>query len=164
MDGKTIVLDFRFAKGNIDALTGLAAELVRIAVDVIVADATPATRAAFDATRTMPIVIGAAGDPVHLGFVASIRPHASFVSHIVSVICAKPSRQISEKTATSRARASRWDQRTAYDQSSQHQAGVTRPIFHNVPFRECVSMTAVGPFPGITALQQQRPVYSQKQP
>jgi len=73
VDGKTIVLDFRFAKGNIDALTGLAAELVRIPVDVIVADATPATRAAFDATRTIPIVIGAAGDPVHLGFVASIR-------------------------------------------------------------------------------------------
>jgi putative ABC transport system substrate-binding protein len=42
VDGKTIVLDFRFAKGNIDALTGLAAELVRIPVDVIVADATPA--------------------------------------------------------------------------------------------------------------------------
>jgi putative tryptophan/tyrosine transport system substrate-binding protein len=73
VDGKTIVLDFRFAKGNIDALPDLAAELVQIPVDVIVTDATPATRAAFDATHTIPIVIGAAGDPVHLGFVASIR-------------------------------------------------------------------------------------------
>jgi putative ABC transport system substrate-binding protein len=72
-EGTNIVLDFRFAHGNIDALAGLAAELVRIPVDVIVADATPATRAAFDATRTIPIVNGAAGDPVYLGFAASIR-------------------------------------------------------------------------------------------
>src|SRR5262249_35200007 len=72
-DGKTIVLDFRFAKGNIDALSGLAAELVRIPVDVIVVDGTSAVRAALDATRTIPIVIGASADPVHLGFVASIR-------------------------------------------------------------------------------------------
>jgi putative ABC transport system substrate-binding protein len=73
IDGKTIVLDFRFAKGNMDALSGLAAELVRSPVDVIVVDATSATRAALDATRTIPIVIGASADPVLLGFVASIR-------------------------------------------------------------------------------------------
>jgi ABC transporter substrate binding protein len=73
IDGKTIVLDFRFAKGNMDALSGLAAELVRSPVDVIVVDATAATRAALDATRTIPIVIGASADPVLLGFVASIR-------------------------------------------------------------------------------------------
>src|SRR5262245_7695150 len=62
VDGNTIVLDFRFAKGQIEALKGLAAELVRIPVDVIVADGTLATRAAVDATRTIPIVIGASGD------------------------------------------------------------------------------------------------------
>jgi putative tryptophan/tyrosine transport system substrate-binding protein len=73
VDGKTIVLDFRFAKGNVDALPELAAELVRIPVDVIVVDATPAVRAGVDATRTIPIVIGASWDPVLLGFVASIR-------------------------------------------------------------------------------------------
>jgi len=75
VEGKTIVLDFRFAKGNNDALAGLAAELVRIPVDAMVVDSTSAIRAAMDATRTVPIVIGAGGDPVHLGFVASIsRP------------------------------------------------------------------------------------------
>jgi putative ABC transport system substrate-binding protein len=51
----------------------LAAELVRIPVDVIVVDATPSVRAAVDATRTIPIVMGAASDPVLLGFAASIR-------------------------------------------------------------------------------------------
>ena len=49
----------------------------------------------------------------------STRPNESFVSHIVSVICAKPSHQISEKPATSRARASRWAQRTAYRQPAR---------------------------------------------
>jgi putative tryptophan/tyrosine transport system substrate-binding protein len=73
VEGKTISLDFRFAKGNMDALSGLAAELVRIPVDVILADSSVATRAALDATRTIPIVIGASGDPVLLGLVASIR-------------------------------------------------------------------------------------------
>ena len=72
VDEKAIVLDFRFAKGNIDALTGLAAELVRIPVDVIVADGTPPMRTALDATSTIPIV-GVSGDPVLLGYVASIR-------------------------------------------------------------------------------------------
>ena len=42
-----------------------------------------------------------------------LRPNATFVSHIVSVICAKPSRQISEKSASSRAPASRWYRKTA---------------------------------------------------
>jgi putative ABC transport system substrate-binding protein len=73
VDGKTIQLDFRFAKGNIDALRVLAAELAQIPVDLIVTDATPAVRAAMEATRTIPIVMGAAADPVLLGFVASIR-------------------------------------------------------------------------------------------
>jgi putative tryptophan/tyrosine transport system substrate-binding protein len=72
VDGKTIVLDFRFAKGNMDALTGLAVDLARSPVDVIVVDSTAATRAALDATRTIPIV-GVSADPVQLGFVASIR-------------------------------------------------------------------------------------------
>jgi putative ABC transport system substrate-binding protein len=73
VEGKSIVLDFRFGKGSTDALKGLATELVRIPVDVIVIDGTSSARAATDATRTIPIVIGAAGDPVLLGFAASIR-------------------------------------------------------------------------------------------
>jgi putative tryptophan/tyrosine transport system substrate-binding protein len=73
VERKNIILDFRFANGDIDAMTGLASDLLRIPVDVIVTDATPATRAATAATRTIPIVIGASGDPVLLGFVASIR-------------------------------------------------------------------------------------------
>jgi putative tryptophan/tyrosine transport system substrate-binding protein len=72
-EGNNIILDFRLAKGDVDALPRLAAELVGIPVDVIVTDGSAATRAAVDATRTIPIVIGASGDPVVMGFVTSIR-------------------------------------------------------------------------------------------
>jgi putative tryptophan/tyrosine transport system substrate-binding protein len=56
IEGKTIAFDFRLSKWNMDALSTLAAELVRIPVNVILADTTSATLAAFDATRTIPIV------------------------------------------------------------------------------------------------------------
>jgi putative ABC transport system substrate-binding protein len=73
IDGQTIVLDFRFAKGNLDALPDLAAELVRTPVDVIVTDGTNATLAAFGATRTIPIVMATTGgDPIALGLATTI--------------------------------------------------------------------------------------------
>jgi putative tryptophan/tyrosine transport system substrate-binding protein len=76
IEGQTIVLDFRLSKGITDALPALAAELVRIPVDVIVTDSTSATLAAFGATRTIPIVMGATGgDPIALGLAKSLsRP------------------------------------------------------------------------------------------
>src|SRR5262245_57088630 len=76
VERETIALDFRLSNGIMDALPALAAELVRIPVNVIVTDTTSATLAAFDATRTIPIVMGATGgDPVALGLAKSFsRP------------------------------------------------------------------------------------------
>jgi ABC-type uncharacterized transport system substrate-binding protein len=76
IEGQTIVLDFRLSKGIMDALPALAAELVRIPVNVIVTDSTSGTVDAFAATRTIPIVMGASGgDPVALGLAKSLsRP------------------------------------------------------------------------------------------
>jgi putative ABC transport system substrate-binding protein len=76
IEGQTIALDFRLSKGIMDTLPTLAAELVRIPVNVIVTDSTSAKLAAFGATRTIPIVMGAsAGDPVALGLAKSLsRP------------------------------------------------------------------------------------------
>src|SRR5215831_21132309 len=76
IEGQTIALDFRLSKGIMDALPTLAAELARIPVNVIVTDSTSATVAAFDATRTIPIVMGATGgDPIALGLAKSLsRP------------------------------------------------------------------------------------------
>src|SRR5262244_17404 len=76
VERETIALDFRLSKGIMDALPALAAELVRIPVNVIVTDSTSGTLAAFDATRRIPIVMGATSlDPVALGLAKSLsRP------------------------------------------------------------------------------------------
>jgi putative ABC transport system substrate-binding protein len=75
VEGKNIVLEPRWAEGRHERLPGLVADLVQREVDVIVAAATPASRAAKAATNTIPIVIVAVGDPVRVGLVASlVRP------------------------------------------------------------------------------------------
>ena len=61
IEGQTIALDFRLSKGIMDALPALAAELVRILVNVIVTDSTSGTLAAFAAARTIPYTLTSAG-------------------------------------------------------------------------------------------------------
>ena len=75
IEGRNIVIEYRSADGKIERLPGLATELVGLKVDLIVALATPAGRAAQQATTTIPIVVTAMGDPVRDGLVASLaRP------------------------------------------------------------------------------------------
>ncbi len=75
MEGKNIVIEWRYAEGKLDRLPALAAELVRLKVDVIVTVGPTATRAAKEATSTIPIVMTQDTDPVGNGFVASLaRP------------------------------------------------------------------------------------------
>ena len=75
MEGKNIVIEWRYAEGKLDRLPALAAELVRLKVDVIVTAGPAATRAAKEATSTIPIVMAQDSDPVGSGFVASLaRP------------------------------------------------------------------------------------------
>jgi len=75
VEGKNIVIEWRSAEGRLDRLPSLAAELVRLNVDVIVTAAPPPTRAAKTATATIPIVMAFADDPVSSGFVTSLaRP------------------------------------------------------------------------------------------
>lgn len=75
VEGRTVVLEVRSASGRADRLPGLARELVGLKVDVLVTITPPGVRAAREATRTIPIVIGAVDDAVEQGFVASLaRP------------------------------------------------------------------------------------------
>jgi putative ABC transport system substrate-binding protein len=75
IEGKNIVIEWRFADGNRDRLRALAAELVRLKVDVIVASGGGDTRAAKEVTSTIPIVMAQTDDPVASGFVVSLaRP------------------------------------------------------------------------------------------
>jgi putative tryptophan/tyrosine transport system substrate-binding protein len=72
LEGQNIAFEFRWAEGKLDQLPELAAELVRLQVDVIVTLAPQATLAAKQATQTIPIVFVAMGDPVASGVVASL--------------------------------------------------------------------------------------------
>src|SRR5207249_1619312 len=75
VEGKNIVIEWRWAEGKFDRLPDLAAVLVRLKVDVIVSGGPVATRPAKEATSTVPIVMAFDNDPVGNGFVASLaRP------------------------------------------------------------------------------------------
>ena len=75
VEGRNIVIEYRYAEGRIDRLPGLAEELVRLKVDLIVASPTPSALAARDASRTIPIVGLSLTEPVAVGLVASLaRP------------------------------------------------------------------------------------------
>jgi putative tryptophan/tyrosine transport system substrate-binding protein len=78
VDGQTIVIECREAGGRYDQVAQHAAELVQLKVDVLVTDGLPAARAAKQATKTIPVVMGAVGDPVGGGVVNSLaRPGAN---------------------------------------------------------------------------------------
>jgi putative ABC transport system substrate-binding protein len=75
VQGQNVIIDYRFADGIIQRLPDLAAELIQRKVDVIVAVATPSSLAAKHATKTIPVVMVAAGDPVAAGLVTNLaRP------------------------------------------------------------------------------------------
>ena len=75
VEGKTILIESRYAAGDFARLPDLAGELVHLPVDVILTEGAPAAQAAQQRTTTIPIVIGNAGDPAGMGLVASLaRP------------------------------------------------------------------------------------------
>src|SRR6266545_4757340 len=75
VEGQNIVIDYRHAEGRVDRLPDLAAELVRLKVDLIVSGGTQGVTAAKNATETIPIVMIAVRDPVGTGLIASLaRP------------------------------------------------------------------------------------------
>jgi ABC-type uncharacterized transport system substrate-binding protein len=74
-EGRNIVIEYRYADGQPERLLGLAAELVRLKVDIIAAETTPANLAVKQATSTIPIVMTLVADPVGSGLVSSLaRP------------------------------------------------------------------------------------------
>lgn len=73
VEGQNLVIEYRWAEGKVERLPDLAAELVRLKVDVIVAPAGSAALAAKNATSSIPIVMIFPSDPVEMGLVASLR-------------------------------------------------------------------------------------------
>ena len=71
-EGKNILLEYRYAEGNVDRLASLATELVQLKVDVIVTTSGNSARAATQATKTIPIVLTTGADPVKSGLAESL--------------------------------------------------------------------------------------------
>jgi ABC-type uncharacterized transport system substrate-binding protein len=95
VEGQNIVIEYRFAEGRYDRLPELAAELVRLKVDIIVTVATPAAVAAKNATATIPIVGISLGDPVGIGLIASLaRPGGNVTGLSYSVDVALVRKQL----------------------------------------------------------------------
>ena len=72
VEGRTIRIEYRYADGHYDRLPTLAGDLVGLHADVIVTEGTPPTRAAIQATRTVPVVMTVTGDPVAAGLVTDL--------------------------------------------------------------------------------------------
>jgi putative ABC transport system substrate-binding protein len=78
VEGRNIVIEFRWAEGKYDRLSELVAELIRLNVDVIVTHGTPGTRTAKQATSAIPIVMAISGDAIATGLVTGLaRPEAN---------------------------------------------------------------------------------------
>ncbi len=83
VEGKNLVIEFRWADDKYELLPKLAAELVGLKVDVIVTHGTPGTRAAAKATTTIPIVMATAGDALLTGLVTNLaRPEGNITGSI----------------------------------------------------------------------------------
>ncbi len=85
VDGQNIAIEHRASGWKYERLPGLAAELVRLKVEVIVAASPPATEAARQATRTIPIIFTVVGDPVAAGFVASLARPGGNVTGLATI-------------------------------------------------------------------------------
>src|SRR5262245_11491153 len=85
IEGRDMLIEQRFSEGNIDRLRSLAADLVRMNVDVILAVSSFAVQAAKSATTKIPIVMTGVGDPEHSGFVASITRPGGNITGLTNV-------------------------------------------------------------------------------
>jgi putative ABC transport system substrate-binding protein len=102
-EGKNIVIHYRWAEGRYERLPELAAELVKLKVDVLVTHGTPGALAAKQATSTIPIVMAAVGDPLATGLVASLaRPDGNLtgLTFFYAELCAKRAELIKEAIPT----------------------------------------------------------------
>jgi putative tryptophan/tyrosine transport system substrate-binding protein len=86
VEGKNIVIEWRFAEGKLDRLPALAAELVDLKIDIIVSSSPTTTRPIKDATSTIPIVMAQDSDPVASGFVASLAHPGGNITGLSTVL------------------------------------------------------------------------------
>ena len=86
IEGKTIIIEYRFADGRVERLAALAEELIGLKAGIIVADTTASARAAKRVTSTIPIVIASGSDPIQSGLVASLARPGGNVTGLTNLI------------------------------------------------------------------------------
>lgn len=99
VEGQNLVIERRYSEGRAERFPELAAQLVRLKVDLIVAPVTPSARGALQATQTVPIVIVTAGDPVASGLIRSLAHPGGNVTGLTSEatdLAAKPLQLLKE--------------------------------------------------------------------
>jgi putative ABC transport system substrate-binding protein len=94
VEGRTVAIEYRWAEGRSERFAEVAAELVRLKVDVIVTGGTAAIAAAKQATSVIPIVFATAGDPVGTGLVASLARPGSNVTGLSNQSADLPSKRL----------------------------------------------------------------------
>jgi putative ABC transport system substrate-binding protein len=94
VEGQNLVMEYRWAEGKDERLPDLAAALVRLQVEVIVAGGPPAIRAAQHATRTIPIVMTGTADPVAEGFVASLAQPGDNITGVSLLMVELPGKRL----------------------------------------------------------------------
>jgi putative ABC transport system substrate-binding protein len=85
VEGQNIAIEYRFANGRVERLAELAAELVRLNVDVLVTPTTPASLAAKQATSRVPIVFAGVADPIGAGLIASFARPSANITGLASI-------------------------------------------------------------------------------
>src|SRR5229473_1873018 len=85
VEGKNVGIEYRYAEGRSERLPDLAADLVRLKTDIIVAAITPEALAAKNATKTIPIVVASMGDPVELGLVESLAHPGGNITGLTNI-------------------------------------------------------------------------------
>ena len=93
-EARNVSIEYRWAEGRSERLPALAAELVRLQPDLLVTHAAPGIRAARRATSTIPIVMGASGDPVRLGFVKSLARPGGNTTGVTSLVFDLPAKRL----------------------------------------------------------------------
>jgi len=104
VEGRNLVIDWRYQLGQSDRLRALAVELVRLKPEFIVADSTVATRAALQATSTIPIVMAASADAVGTGLVTSLARPGGNVSGVTIMLAEMSASGFSSSRKRCRAR------------------------------------------------------------
>jgi len=136
IDGQNVLIEWRSAAGKYDQLPALATDLVRLKVDVIVADVTRAVLAAKQATTTIPIVFTIAADPVGNGLVSSLaRPggNATGCSILLPDISAKRLQLLAEAVPAVSRVAVLWNPRTPYHKTLLKEVEAAAPSLRLQP-------------------------------